>query len=155
MGRELRQVPEGWEHPKRDDGSYQPMYDTYYGDAIKEWFKEHRQWEKGTHPDLKENSALKEEYPFYAMYHGDPPDVNYYQTKKYKKEELTHIQLYETTSEGTPKSPVFHASEFEKLCEWAAENATTFAHNKASKEEWMKMLSNGFVFHQEGNVIFM
>lgn len=60
-------------------------------------------------------------------------------------------QLWETTSEGSPKSPVF--ATFEELCEWCAENATTFAHYKATKEEWMKMLDDDFVYHQKGNII--
>lgn len=89
------------------------------------------------------------------MWNGNAPDVEYYRTKKYKASELTHIQLYESTSEGTPCSPVFRADEFEKLCEWAAENATTFASFTATKEQWMKMLDEGFVHHQEGNVVFM
>lgn len=62
-------------------------------------------------------------------------------------------QLWSTTSEGSPKSPVF--ATFDKLCEWCAENATTFAWHKATKEEWAKMLDHGFVYHQEGNVIMM
>lgn len=60
-------------------------------------------------------------------------------------------QLWETTSEGSPQSPVF--ATFEELCEWCAENATTFASFKATKEEWMKMLDDDFVCHQEGNII--
>jgi len=144
-----------WEHPKKDDGSYQPLFNQYYGEALNEWLKEHNQWEDGTHSDLKGRPELKEEYPFYAMWGGNPPDVAYYQTKDYSPEELTHIQLYENTSEGTPNSPVFKADELEKLCEYAAEHCTTFASFKASKEEWFKMLSNDFVSHQEGNVIFM
>lgn len=155
MGRELRKVPANWEHPKNDNGKYQPMYDKFYLDAFNKWLENHNQWLDGTHPDLKENPERKEEYPFYSMWDGNPPEVEYYQTKKYSAEELTHIQLYQTTSEGTPLSPVFKADEFEKLCEWAAENATTFANFKATKEEWIKMLGEGLVFHQEGNVLFM
>lgn len=155
MGRELRKVPANWEHPKKDDGRYHPMFDKFYGDALADWLKEHEQWENGTHPDLIDKPERKEEYPFYAMWGGNPPDVEYYQTKKYLPEELTHIQLYETTSEGTPKSPVFKADELEKLCEYAAENCTTFASFKATKEEWFKMLSEDFVYHQSGNAIFM
>jgi hypothetical protein len=155
MGRELRKVPANWEHPRKDNGNYQPMVNKFYGDAFNDWLEEHNQWLDGTHPYLKENPERKEEYPFYAMWGGNPPDVEYYHTKKYLPEELTHIQLYEDTSEGTPNSPVFKAEEFEKLCEYAAENCTTFAHFKATKEEWMKMLGNGFVCHQEGNVMFM
>jgi len=154
MGRELRKVPANWEHPKKD-GRWQPMHNTYYGEALQEWITNNEMWSKGTHPDIVRDPSLKEKYPFYAMWNGDAPDVNYYQTKKYLPEDLTHIQLYESTSEGTPLSPVFRADELEKLCEWAAENASTFASFKASKDEWFKMLSNDFVFHQSGNAIFI
>lgn len=63
------------------------------------------------------------------------------------------FQLWGTTSEGNPASPVFET--LEALCEWCADNATTFASFKASKDEWMKMLDDGFVSHQEGNMIFI
>lgn len=155
MGRELRKVTADWEHPKKDNGEYQPMFNRFYGDELKEWLTGHQLWQDGTHPDLIKAPVLKQEYPFYAMYHGDPPDVRYFQTRKYKDEELTHIQLYETTSEGTPLSPVFKTDELEKLCEWAAINVTTFARFKTTKDEWMKMLGDGFVYHQEGNAIFL
>lgn len=155
MGRELRKVPANWEHPKNDNGKYKPMFKEFYGDALNEWLNNHNQWLDGTHPDLIEDPALKEIYPFYAMWGDGAPDVEFYQTKKYSDEELTHIQLYETTTEGTPISPVFEADEIEKLCEWAAENATTFASFKATKEEWKKRLEDNLVFHQMGNVMFM
>ena len=155
MGRELRRVPANWEHPKQDNGNYQPLLNTFYGDVMAEWLKDHNKWLDGTHEDIVDNPERKEEYPFYAMYHGEAPDVDFYQTRRYSDNELTHIQLYETTSEGTPKSPVFKADEFEKLCEYAEEHCTTFARYKATKEEWMKMLGDGIVFHQEGNMIFM
>ena len=155
MGRELRRVPANWEHPKNDKCSYQPMYDEFYEDVMDEWIENHKKWLNGTHPDLVKNPKLKEEYPLYAMYDGGTPDIEYYQTKKYSEEELTHIQLYERTSEGTPLSPVFKKEEFEKLCEWAAENATTFASFKATKQEWMDMLKDNFVHHKEGNIIFI
>lgn len=143
MGRELRQVPEGWVHPRREDGRYQPMYNQYYGDALNEWMKENELWNNGTHPDLLRDPELKDKYPFYAMYYGNPPEVEFYQIRKYTKEELTHIQLYETTSEGTPISPVFHKEDFDKLCEYAANNCTTFASYKATKEKWEEMLADG------------
>ena len=155
MGRELRKVPANWEHPKKSDDRYQPMHDTFYGDVIKEWIDDNEKWNNGTHKDLLDDPKLKEEYPFYAMYHGNPPDVEYYQTKKYLPEELTHIQLYETTSEGTPKSPVYRADQLDELCEYASKNVSTFANFMTTKEEWMRMLSDGFVYHQQGNAIFL
>ncbi len=48
-------------------------------------------------------------------------------------------QLWETTSEGSPTSPVF--ATLEALCEWCETNTTTFGSFKASKEEWLQMLS--------------
>lgn len=155
MGRELRRVPANWEHPKKEDGRYQPMFNEYYGDAMAEWLKENEKWNNGTHPDLIRKPELKDKYPFYAMWNGNPPDVNIYQTKKYLEEELTHIQLYQTTSEGTPISPVFPQEDLDGLCEWAAENATTFASFKATKEEWKAMLTESFVYAEKGNVIFI
>ena len=62
-------------------------------------------------------------------------------------------QLWETTSEGSPVSPVF--ASLDELCEWCEENATTFASFKATKEQWKEMLLNDFVCHKEGNVVFM
>ena len=61
-------------------------------------------------------------------------------------------QLWEDCSEGSPVSPVFQT--LDELCEWCETGATTFGSSRATKEEWKQMLSDGFVFHQEGNVIF-
>lgn len=46
-------------------------------------------------------------------------------------------QLWETVSEGSPVSPVFPTAE--ALADWCADNATTFADMKASRETWLKM----------------
>jgi hypothetical protein len=53
------------------------------------------------------------------------------------------FQLWETTSEGSPVSPVFET--IEALCEWCADNATTFGSCRASVEEWLQMLGADFV----------
>lgn len=63
------------------------------------------------------------------------------------------FQLWENTSEGSPSSPVF--GTLEELCEWCADNATTFASERATKDEWMAMLDKNFVYHKEGNILFM
>jgi hypothetical protein len=63
------------------------------------------------------------------------------------------FQLWSTTSEGEPISPVFES--LDALCEWAESNATTFAYNRTSKEEWKRMLDDGLVYHQEGSNVFM
>lgn len=62
-------------------------------------------------------------------------------------------QLWETTTEGSPQSPVF--STLDALCQWCEEHATTFGDYTASSAEWKHMLSEDFVHHQEGNNIFI
>lgn len=63
------------------------------------------------------------------------------------------FQLWETTSEGSPVSPVF--ATIEDLCKWCADNATTFGSCKASADEWRQMLDADFVHHAVGNMVFM
>ena len=62
-------------------------------------------------------------------------------------------QLWETTSEGSPISPVFASAE--ELADWCADNATTFADNKATKEQWLKMFGGGCIYHRQGNAVFV
>lgn len=47
-------------------------------------------------------------------------------------------QLWETTSEGSPSSPVFKTPE--ALARWCEDNATVFASMKATYAEWMRMI---------------
>ena len=58
-------------------------------------------------------------------------------------------QLWSTTSEGCPISPVFDT--LEDLCTWAEGNATTFASFKATAAEWRKMLEDDFVHASDEN----
>jgi len=62
-------------------------------------------------------------------------------------------QLWETTSEGSPISPVFETMD--ELCAWAEKNATTFGSARATKKRWRAMLEEDFVYHNEGNVVFL
>lgn len=63
------------------------------------------------------------------------------------------FQLWETTSEGSPVSPVF--STIEELCDWCASNATTFGDCTATAAKWREMLDADFVHHAEGNAVFL
>ena len=62
-------------------------------------------------------------------------------------------QLWETTSEGSPASPVFPT--LDALCDWAEGNATTFASLKATATQWKAMLQEDKVYAQEGNMVFI
>lgn len=59
------------------------------------------------------------------------------------------FQLWETTSEGSPISPVFPT--LDELCAWAEHGATIFGSAKASAADWKRMLSEDFVHYQAGN----
>ncbi len=63
------------------------------------------------------------------------------------------FQLWENTSEGSPASPVFDT--LRKLARWCATNATTFGKATATEQEWFDMLSEDFVCHKEGNMVFI
>ncbi len=114
MGREIREVPAGWEHPKDADGSLQPLYDHTYEDAVVDWQKEH------------------EEYDSEADWHRDHPNPAYY--RPHYDDQATAYQVYETVSEGTPVSPVF--ADLESLIAWLIEQghsehaARTFAEKR-------------------------
>lgn len=62
-------------------------------------------------------------------------------------------QLWETTSEGSPTSPVFDS--IEKLCQWCETGATTFGSSRATAQQWREMLDADFVHHADGNAIFI
>lgn len=57
------------------------------------------------------------------------------------------FQLWETTSKGSPISPVFET--LDALCTYAATNCSTFADALVSAEKWREILDAGFVHHTE------
>ena len=157
MGRQLRKVAANWQHPKNENGNYIPLLDGKFSERLAKWEEENEQWEKGFRDDWNGGWKPREADELnmtFAEWDGEKPVKEDYMPE-WKEEELTHIQLYENTSEGTPISPVYLASEIEKICEYAAENCSTFADFKASKEEWQSMLDKDFVHHTQGNMTFI
>lgn len=146
MGRQLRKVASNWKHPKNENGNYIHLLDGKFSERLAKWEEENAQWEKGFSDDWNGGWKPRESNELnmtFAEWDGEKPVKEDYMPE-WKDEELTHIQLYENTSEGTPISPVYLASEIEKLCEYAAENCSTFADFKASKEEWKSMMNNKY-----------
>jgi len=103
MGREIRRVPPGWEHPK-PDGVYTPLRDEDYETAAAEWTRGNELWQKGEHPEQIER--YNDKPVSFNDWHGSFPDRSCYRSSRWT-EEPTHYQIYETVSEGTPVSPVF------------------------------------------------
>lgn len=60
-------------------------------------------------------------------------------------------QLWETTTEGSPISPVF--GSLGELCAWSEANAAVFAGTKLSAEDWEKYLTNPDAQISIGNII--
>jgi len=64
------------------------------------------------------------------------------------------FQLWTTTTEGSPMTPVFNS--LEELCDYCEKGKiSVFGRSTGTKEEWMKMLSDEFVCYKEENIIFM
>lgn len=159
MGREIRRVPPNWQHPKKEKPNYrthqmeqvyQPLFDEPYIKALNEWLEEHLQWEDGTHPAFAEHGYTKVEYPHYAHYGGNGPDVEYYRPN-WKPEEMTWWQVYETVSEGTPVSPPFATRE--ELVDYLVTNGDFWDQRR--REEgvssmpcgpWSRKQAESFVF---------
>ncbi len=122
MGREIRRVPRGWEHPRNERGEYQPLYDREFDVAAKQWKDGLAAWEAGE----------KSEDCEYWEWEDGPPDREYYRPRW--TEEPTCFQMYETVSEGTPVSPVFENEE--DLVQWlirqghSEHSARTFVEKK-------------------------
>ncbi len=142
MGREVRRVPSNWVHPLTEDGrKLQPLYDEPFSAAAKQWKDAFLAWESG-HNSYLNRPRTEEDTEEYWEYSGNPPDTKYYRPD-WPEETRTHYQMYETTSEGTPISPVMETPEI--LAQWLADNgASAFASGTASYESWLRVAKGGY-----------
>ncbi len=81
---------------------------------------------------------------FIPLFHGEeglPSEDGYMPT--WSSKEATHLMMYETTSEGTPISPVFATAE--ELAHWLANNkVAVYASTTATVNEWLQVIMDGF-----------
>jgi len=139
MGREVRRVPPTWEHPKDLGGRPRPLYDGSWVADVREWMDAAIAWDNGTEEDAPRQKA---DYPFYWEWSGGPPERDSYMPD-WPEAERTHYQMYETTSEGTPISPVMASPE--ELARWLADhNASAFGSSTASYEAWLGACRGGW-----------
>jgi hypothetical protein len=114
--REVRPVPLDWQHPQEggtySDGS--PRYRPLYSRAD---YLHH----------LEHNAGCELE----DLMDIDPAD---YMPAMNEGTQYGY-QLYETTTEGTPVSPVFPS--LEELAAWCEDGATVFADRKWTREQWL------------------
>lgn len=142
MGRELKRVPLDFNYPIGK--VWYGYYDKYFNFC-------HSEYSAGCE-GCKEYAKIK---GVKITSCGCPDFEGFYNIPKLDVEPPTGegFQLWESTTEGSPKSPVFKT--LEELCEWCETNATTFASFTATKEEWFTMLNDDTVHHKEGNCIFI
>ena len=137
MGREIRRVPEGWEHPRythydampryrpgifdaTSEGEYRPVLDHDFASYMAEWLTG---WTACDTPE-KRAAYLEDE--------GGPPDPEYCHPE-WVDAELTHFQMYETVSEGTPLSPPMPS--LEALADWLVENKDFCGQGPRTREQ--------------------
>ncbi len=119
MGREIRRVPLDWEHPLSERGGYEPLFDNDYETVALEWEANYRLWQEGKHPDqLGEKwGNFLEEHNYRFFWEWDsPPNKDSYRERKWTEAEAVGYQIYETVTEGTPKSPVFES--LDDMVDW-------------------------------------
>lgn len=125
MGREVRRVPAGWQHPKNDKGRYIALYGWSYADAAREFL------------EMANTKGLQKA----VEYMGCPNQADY--MPDWPDEQRTHYMMYENVTEGTPISPAFETPE--ELARWlVANNASALGTTGASYEGWLRVARGGF-----------
>ncbi len=172
MGREVRMIKPGWEHPT--DGTYANGETRYnpllgvpgYEKAAAHWDACNALWEQGLMDDWspgediysiaprsKPKSDYALEFDTYAEWSGERPIPEDYMPT-WVEGEATMYVMYEDTSEGTPISPPF-ADPYE-LAQWLANTgASSFGGCTSSYENWLSMIlgsgySVGMVMDADG-----
>lgn len=124
MGREVRMVPAGWQHPRDERGHHKPLFDgAGYSEDVADFLK------------LANTQGLQDALDYY----GPAPDKEDYMLVDVPEEKRTHYMMYENTSEGTPISPAFATPE--ELARWLADNkASIFGGDTADYDTWMRVI---------------
>jgi hypothetical protein len=149
VGREVRRVPANWKHPTDEAGELIPLHGYNFTDTLNEWLEGSRHWERGLIRDYsrgldgrdwKPKGDVKSET--FEEWHGQKPEAKDYMPE-WLPSEATHIQMYETCTEGTPISPVMETPE--ELARWLADNgASAFGSSTASYEAWLSTIKRGW-----------
>jgi hypothetical protein len=141
VSREVRRVLGVWQHPLNEYGNYRPLFEPHapFEEMLTEWQRNAELWANGAHPDQLDSEFSTD--CTYEEWEGGPPEEQQYMPW-WPEEERTHYQMYETTSEGTPISPVLATPE--ELAQWLVDHgASAFADQGATYEEWLHTIQHG------------
>ncbi len=131
MGREIRRVPPGWQHPKDERGNYLALYDNDYESELADYQQRFADFENDV--DGERTRAAKAGCYTLEDWGGGPPDPEYYRLAL--DDEPTHCQIYETVSEGTPTSPVF--ASLDEMVTWLiGEGYSEHAAKMFARDGW-------------------
>lgn len=145
MGVELRRVPADWEHPTKPwhgrlshpeplayhrerfgedrDRTFKPLHDESWVGAYRRWVLARAVWFAQTVVGfplaLLFGKALPPYRADFEVFHSGRPEYSGPYRPRWRERERTHVQLYETVSEGTPISPVLPSVR--DLADWCAE----------------------------------
>ena len=134
MGREVRMVPRGWEHP---------MEYASFADTKRRHKPLHYGWKKVV-TEFEEMLKKGKSVDYTLRYFGGPSPHDYMDaewSEEGLKPEL--FVMYEDTSEGTPISPAFETPE--ELARWLTDNgASAFGDMTATYEQWLATCKSGW-----------
>lgn len=150
MGREVRMVPRGWNHPVDNNGRFIPLLKGPFSTRLAEWEEEASHWECGETLDYskwpKERAYKPRDEKYAGMsfeeYSEACPVASDYMPE-FPEGSAIMLMMYENTSEGTPISPAFAAPE--ELARWLADNnASAFGGMTATYEQWLSTCKSGW-----------
>lgn len=138
MGRELKRVPLDFNYPLNVvwEGYAPSLEDFQNNKKLIEKVPELKNYTTNICEDCdKCFNNCSEDAEYCIWYNEDLKELWFKEVPKGEG-----YQLWETTSEGSPVSPVFKT--LEELCVWCETNATIFADIKLSKEKWFNILKD-------------
>lgn len=151
MGREVRMVPKGWNHPVDMLGEPVALMKGPWSKAAREWDAESAAWQRG---EMLDYSKWPKEHAFkpktqsaldcetFEEWSGARPVQSEYMPE-FPEGMATMLMMYENTSEGTPISPAFETPE--ELARWLADNnASAFGGMTATYEQWLSTCKSGW-----------
>ncbi len=148
-------MPADWQRPKYPDDHYEhhrrgrfvPLFDGGFAERDAEWSEGWAKWQEGLVEDYGENgrewrARTPDDGALYSHWAGERPSPDDYMPE-WPPEQRTHLMMYETTSEGTPKSPPLPTPE--ELARWLADNgASAFGYDTATYEQWLPTCRGGW-----------
>lgn len=149
LSRGVRRVPLGYEHPKvekfnglqmRYVESYQPVFDAFYVPTVREWLAEWEAWQKGEHPDQREDPPACS----FEEWNGNGPDPDfYYPGEAWPEGAEMGICMYESVSEGTPISDVYPDTPEGRraMAEQIARNDTSITR-AMTVADWLEVINS-------------